>query len=264
MTTGQTNRYFLALEGSVPRLASRIAEVCRSGPDVEARVVREYGSVFAAANGAVPPDRIVFANEAEVAAFQASVETAAETIGGRLIELQAAAMAALTSAVAEANAAMLSITPRGPGSARRSYDETVALWLSRVHPALEYWVAAGKLSPGDADRIRSLSPSDQIPEVLRLENKGIYFAKDLSRSIMYSVAPPGTSQHLSMLALDVAEYGDSRVREILARHGWFQTVVSDLPHFTYLGVRESELTQQGLNQITAGAQKFWVPDIRSG
>jgi len=43
--------------------------------------------------------------------------------------------------------------------------------------------------------------------------------KSLDKSIIYSVAPPGASQHLSMLALDVKEFQNAKVRETLARHG---------------------------------------------
>jgi hypothetical protein len=100
-----------------------------------------------------------------------------------------------------------------------------------------------------------------VPEVFTLEKQGIYFAKDLSKSIIYSVAPPGTSQHLSMLALDVAEFNNRSVREILAKHGWFQTVVSDLPHFTFLGIDESELPDHGLKRVVDGERVFWVPAI---
>ena len=45
----------------------------------------------------------------------------------------------------------------------------------------------------EAARIRGLTPYEQVPEVFRLESQGIYFAKDLSKSIIYSVAPPGAS-----------------------------------------------------------------------
>jgi hypothetical protein len=113
----------------------------------------------------------------------------------------------------------------------------------------------------DAARIRSLTPYGQVSEVLRLEKRGMYFAKDLSKSIIYSVAPPGTSQHLSMLAFDVAEHENSRVRAVLNIHGWFQTVVSDLPHFTYLGVSEAHLLQLGLKKKLSGGRVFWVPDL---
>ena len=64
-----------------------------------------------------------------------------------------------------------------------------------------------------------------------------------------------------MLALDVQEHGDAQVREILARNGWFQTVISDLPHFTYLGISESELANYGLKKITDGGRVFWIPDL---
>jgi hypothetical protein len=62
-----------------------------------------------------------------------------------------------------------------------------------------------------------------------------------------------------MLALDVAEFDNAAVREILARHHWYQTVISDLPHFTYLGVPENELPALGLRKITNANRVFWVP-----
>jgi hypothetical protein len=64
-----------------------------------------------------------------------------------------------------------------------------------------------------------------------------------------------------MLALDVAEYKNERVREILARNKWFQTVVSDLPHFTYLGAAENELLGLGLKKNENCGQAFWIPNI---
>ena len=168
-------------------------------------------------------------------------------------------MSALQSAVDEARLAGLAITPRGPDAARRSYRQTVELWASRVEPGLQHWVSQGRLTMKDAERIRSFSPWQQVAEIFKLESDGIYFSKDLSKSIIYSVAPPGTSQHLSMLALDVAEHDDAEVRRILANQRWFQTVVSDLPHFTYLGVSEGELPDLGLKKVENGSRTFWLP-----
>ncbi|HEX8736765.1 MAG TPA: hypothetical protein VF721_15645, partial [Pyrinomonadaceae bacterium] len=148
-------------------------------------------------------------------------------------------------------------------SARRSYTQTVELWASRVNPALTHWVGKGKISPQEAERIKALSPTAQVAEVLRLEEQGIYFSKDLSKSILYSVAAPGTSQHLSLLALDVEQFANPNVREILARHGWFQTVQSDLPHFTYLGLKETELPASGLKAVFFNGQKFWIPNLKA-
>lgn len=229
--------------------------------DVEALLLREYGAVFVARGGAVPPDRIIFQNGSEVEAFQKGVASASELMGGFEMTLQAAAVEALKGAIDEANAKGLSISPRGADSAKRTYGATVELWTSRVEPALDHWVGNGTLSLETAAEIRSLPPSEQVPEVLKLETKGIWFAKDLSKSIIYSVAPPGTSQHLAMLAFDVGEFADAAVRSILSAYGWHRTVVSDLPHFTFLGVREPELPTLGLKKTTTPDGDFWVPDI---
>lgn len=223
---------------------------------------KEYGSVFVARGGAIAPKKVVFKDAADVSAFQSTLSTATESIGRFQLELQAPAMKALKDAIAEAKAQNLSITPRDKDAAKRSYDETIELWASRVDPALKHWVGRGKLTQADADRIKALSPYEQLPEIFKLEAKSIWFSKDMQKSIIYSVAPPGTSQHLSMLAFDVVEHNKNAVRAILAKHGWFQTVTSDEPHFTYLGVPESELTGLGLKLIAAGdGRRFWVPDI---
>ena len=215
------------------------------------KMFREYGAVFVAGGGAISPDRVIFRNEREVADWQESVESSRET----------AAMKILKNAIAEAEESDLTITPRGADAARRSYAETVGLWASRVNPALMHWTEKGKLTGTQADEIRSLSPFEQVPEIFKLEAEGIFFSKDLSKSIVYSVAPPGTSQHLSMLALDIQEHADEKAREILARNSWFQTVISDLPHFTFLGISENELPKYGLKKIISGEREFWIPDL---
>ena len=233
----------------------------RPTDEVGQKLLKEYGAMFVARNGAVPPKTVVFKNEAEVSAFQSGLQTSRATLGGFNIELQAAAIKGLNEAISDAGQNKLTITPRGADSARRSYNDTVTLWASRIEPGLKHWTEAGRLSASEASRIKALSPYEQVPEIFKLESQGMYFAKDLSKSIIYSVAPPGTSQHLSMLALDVKEFENPRVREILSKHGWYQTVVSDLPHFTYLGVPESELPGLGLKKITDGGRVFWVPDV---
>jgi hypothetical protein len=224
------------------------------------RILSEYGALYVA-KGGVTPLTVMFASESECSRWQSGLTTSRVSIGGFSLELQALAMKSLQEAIAEAEGAGESITPRGADSARRSYSETVELWASRVNPALTHWVAKGRISEQDAERIKSLSPTEQVPEILRLEERGIFFSKDLSKSILYSVAAPGASQHLSMLALDVEQFTNPNVREILARHGWFQTVQSDLPHFTYLGLKETELPAKGLKPVFFNGQKFWIPNL---
>lgn len=229
--------------------------------DVGQKMLREYGAMFVAKNGVKPPGKVVFRDESDVSSFQGGLQTSSENIGGFTIELQAPAMKALKDAIAEGSQKNLSIKPTNADAAKRSYEATVTNWASRVNPGLTYWVGKGRLQQSDASRIKSLSPVEQIPEIFKLESQGMFFAKNNDKSIIYSVAPPGTSQHISMLALDVAQHDNASVRELLARHGWFQTIPSDLPHFTYLGVSEGELPGLGLKKVSSGGRSFWVPNI---
>jgi hypothetical protein len=230
-----------------------------SGDPVSRRIYADYGAILKAQNGSTPPPTMIFANENDCANWQSTVGTQTENIGGISIQLQISAMKDLQIAREEAKQKGVDITPRGSDAARRSYADTVRLWTSRVSPGLEHWVKKGRLDSAAATRIRSLSQSEQVGEILKLESQGMNFSTDFSKSILYSVAAPGSSQHLSMLALDVNQHDNSKVREILARHGWFQTVVSDLPHFTYLGVQENQLSALGLRKKSDGGRTFWTP-----
>jgi hypothetical protein len=222
-----------------------------------------YGAVLVASGGIMPPPVIVFSNEDAVQRWQSSITTERTQIDGIAIELQAPAMTSFLEARKEAIAVGLDITPRGKDASKRDYADTMRLWESRVKPGLAHWVALHKLDATEAKRIAALSPLDQAGEILRLERDGIWFSPSFKSSIFSSVAPPGASQHLSMLALDINEHNDRRVRAILARHGWFQSVEGDLPHFTYLGVAEAELSGLGLLKTdpkeSPERRAFWVP-----
>lgn len=224
-------------------------------------LLREYGSLFVARGGVTPPKKVVFKDESDVLAFQNAVSHRVANVGGKSIDLQTAAMAALENAVKDARSANLKITPRGADPARRSYQQTVINWNSRVKRGFQVWTAKGKVSAGEAKRISSLTPYEQVPEIFKLESQQIYFALNQEKSIIYSVAPPGTSQHIAMLALDIEEFGNASVRAILAKNGWFPTIASDLPHFTYLGVTEAELPGLGLKKVQSAGRDFWVPDL---
>lgn len=224
------------------------------------KLLREYGAMLVARNVRLP-NAVVFKNEIEVGDFQSSIEVETKKINDFEIELQSAAMKNLRAAIIEAEKNNLTITPRGADAAKRIYSETVSLWASRVNPALEHWTREGKISEKKACKIRSLSPFAQVAEIFKLERKGIFFSKDLSKTIIYSVAPPGASQHLALLALDINEHSDRAVREILAHNYWFQTVISDLPHFTFLGAPEKELPELGLKKIENGEREFWIPKL---
>ena len=254
--------FYEALTDALKRRGLKVETVCDLNDVVSRRVLEDYGAMFVGSEAVLPPPVCVFKSEAEVAAFQARAGVAPAIIGGARIELQPAAMKALLAARAEANAAGLDITPRGgTEAARRDYADTVRLWNTRFLPALAHWSKLGRLSKDQVTHLRSLPLYEQVEAVLELEQSGIYFSKDFSKSILYSIAAPGTSQHIAMLALDVEQFMNARVRLILARHGWFQTVKSDLPHFTYLGLEEKELPARGLTSVMSGEQLFWIPNV---
>ncbi|HZI17261.1 MAG TPA: hypothetical protein VEY09_01570 [Pyrinomonadaceae bacterium] len=251
-----------ALDSALARRGAAGKVLCDKADAVSRRILREYGAVFLAGEQVLAPPVCIFSGPQEVALFQAEAQTRAATIKGTTVELQPAAMQALLAAREEALAAGLDITPRdGPEAARRDYADTLRLWNSRLLPALEHWRRRGALTAEESGRLRALPAHEQIGPVLELEGRGIFFSRDFSKSILHSVAAPGASQHLSLLAFDVCEYADERVRAILSRHGWFRTVRNDSPHFTYLGLPEKLLPSRGLKNLKTREGEFWVPNV---
>ncbi len=254
--------FHAALAHALARRGLGLEGFCPAGDTLTRRVLEEYGAMFVA-EGVRLPEACVFESEEAVERFQREAGWRAEVIDGAVVELQPAAMAALMAAREEAAFNGLRVTPRGGSEAgRRSFADSLRLWRSRCDPALDYWCAEGRLEGEEAERLRRLPLREQAAAVLELERGGIYFSKYFDKSILQSVAAPGASQHLAMLAFDAVQFRDPRVREVLARHGWFQTVRSDLPHFTYLGLPERELPARGLRPVEEAGQNFWVPDIR--
>jgi len=259
-TSERGSPFYDALGRVLEGLGTSLQSFCPPCDAVARRVLEEYGAMFVAEGVRVPPV-CVFGDAAEVHAFQREVTWRAALFGDETIELQPAALDALVAAREDARALGLDITARGGAEAgRRGFDDSLRLWRSRCDPALEHWCARGELTAKEAERLRGLGLREQVAAVLELEGRGIFFSKDLTKSILYSVAAPGASQHLAMLAFDATEFRDPRVREALARRGWFQTVRSDLPHFTFLGLAERELPARGLRRVETDGQVFWVPD----
>jgi len=258
----RTTSFYEVLRKALKKRKTKIENVCPPSDSVARRVLEDYGAMFLADKKVTPPPVCIFTSEAQVAKFQDNANYVTETIAGADVQLQPEAMKALLKARKEAQKEGLEITPRdGAEAARRSYEDSLHLWDTRFLPALDYWLEQGKLSAEQVARLKSLPLHSQVAEVLELEKSGVYFSKDLSKSILYSIAAPGTSQHIAMLAFDVNEFDNPRVREILAKHGWFQTVLSDLPHFTFLGLKEKDLPKHGLKNVEAEGQIFWIPNV---
>jgi D-alanyl-D-alanine carboxypeptidase len=254
--------FYEALRKALKKRKTNLELICPPTNPVSRRILEEYGALYVADKKVKPPPVCVFTNEEQVTKFQEDAGYEAERIGFDEVELQPQALKHLRKAREEAQKEGLDITPRdGAEAARRNYEDSLRLWNSRFEPALAYWLGQGRLTAEQVDRLRSLPLLQQIAEVLELEKSGIYFSKDLSKSILYSIAAPGTSQHIAMLAFDVNEFENPRVREIMAKHGWFQTVLSDLPHFTFLGLKEKDLPKRGLRSVEVNGQVFWIPNV---
>jgi hypothetical protein len=256
--------FYDALAKALKKRKTKIDNICPPSDPVARRILEEYGAIFLADKKVTPPPVCMFSNEEQVTRFQDAAGFDSEVIGFDEVQLQPEALKKLNKAREEAQKEGLNITPRdGAEAARRNYEDSVRLWNSRFNPALDYWLSQGRLTEAQVTRLRSLPLTQQVGEVLELESNGIYFSKDLSKSILYSIAAPGTSQHIAMLAFDVNEFQNPRVREILAKHGWFQTVLSDLPHFTFLGLKEKDLPKHGLRSVEINGQVFWIPNVAS-
>jgi hypothetical protein len=254
--------FYDVLRKALKKRKTNVETICPLSDSVARRVLEDYGAMFLANKKVKTPPVCIFTSEAEVSHFQEQADYVTENIDGADVELQTEAMKALLKAREEAQKEDLDITPRdGAEAARRSYQDSLELWNSRFLPALDYWLGQGRITEAEVARLKTLPLHEQISAVLELERAGIYFSKDLSKSILYSIAAPGTSQHIAMLAFDVNEFENPRVREIMAKHGWFQTVLSDLPHFTFLGLKEKDLPKNGLKSVEADGQIFWIPNV---
>jgi hypothetical protein len=254
--------FYRVLANALVERGQAFDNFCPTDNRIARRVLHDYGAMFVAGEDILPPPVCVFTSQEAVTIFQNAAGWAREKFGEDIVELQPAAMNALLKARAAAMSEGFNITPRdGAEAARRDYADTVRLWNSRFLPALAHWQRLGRLTEEQIEHLRALPIIDQVAEVLELERDEIFFSKDFSKSILYSIAAPGASQHIAMLAFDVNEFSDARVRELLAEHGWFQTVLSDLPHFTFLGLKEEELSSRGLKSVDCNGQKFWIPDV---
>lgn len=238
----------------------KLQDICPVDTEIVAhRVFKDYGAMFIADKSVKYPSKCVFRSEDEVTAFQSGVEQKTVVINGTSVTLQENALKALEKARADARKAGVSITPRGASASKRSFSDTSRIWNSRFEPALRHWTGRGRISAADADKARKSDIIDQVARVMEWEKDQLWFSTRFNYSIFSSVAAPGTSQHLSMIAFDVTEFGNKRVREILNRHGWFQTIIDDTPHFTFLGHDEKDLPKYGLVASQKDGFTFWIP-----
>jgi hypothetical protein len=253
--------FYDVVEKRLDNKGVRLTDVCPIETNIVAhRVFKDYGAMYIA-DGVKWPTKCVFSNEEEVTAFQRTVKAKTEVLGGTAVTLQEEAMEALLEARKHLNKRGLNVTPRGGFASKRSFTDTARIWSSRFEPGLKHWIGKRKLTPVQAEAARRLDIIAQVAQVIEWEENEWWFSTFFNRSIFSSVAAPGTSQHLSLLALDVSEFENNSVREVLNDHGWYQTIIDDTPHFTYIGRDEDDLPNHGLRAATRGGFTFWIPNF---
>ena len=188
----------------------------------EYTLLRAYGTVFTNQQPGINlPQKVIVNNESETKSFQDTISIALVS-GTQECYLQKTAAEALNKAKSLVN---IPLKSGYAGDCLRNFATNLRFWNKYANNETLTRVKAG-----------------QETKILGL------------------VAPPGTSQHLWGLAIDL-QVSTSAQRQVLNENGWFQTVVSDLPHWTYLGWSEDDLPKFGLQQKTVQGIKYWVTPI---
>ncbi|MDB9491065.1 D-alanyl-D-alanine carboxypeptidase family protein [Dolichospermum circinale CS-534/05] len=207
------------------RFLTTIANKIPTVPEIdtfEYTLLRSYGTVFINQDSEIKlPEKVILDNEIETQSFQDQISI--ELVNGtEECYLQKRAAAALNKAKELEN---ISLKSGYAGDCLRNFATNLRFWNKYANRETLTQVKAGK------------------------ETK-----------ILGLVAPPGTSQHLWGLAIDLQILTPAQ-KQILNENGWFQTVVNDLPHWTYLGWREEDLPKFGLQQKIIQGIKYWTTPI---
>lgn len=186
-------------------------------------LLRAYGAAFINPNPEIKlPPKIVFADDKEVKAFQATL-TMGKVNNTNDCYLQKAAANAFNRAKAQVAIALKS--GYGASDCTRDFATNLRFWRKYAHNKTLEKIKEGK------------------------ETK-----------ILGIVAPPGASQHLWGLAIDL-QVTNAKQKQALYQNGWFQTVEDDIPHWTYLGEPLDKLAELGLqNKVVRGAS-YWVTPL---
>ncbi|MBE9207406.1 D-alanyl-D-alanine carboxypeptidase family protein [Nostoc sp. LEGE 06077] len=188
----------------------------------EYTLLRSYGAAFInPADDVKLPPKLIFDNEEDTKEFQSQL-TLEKVVGTNECYLQKSAADALNKARTQLNIPLKS--GYGASDCLRSFATNLRFWHKYANNQTLEKVKEGK-----------------------------------ETAILGLVAPPGTSQHLWGLAIDLGVFNPQQ-RQILNQNGWFQTVVKDVPHWTYLGVAAEDLPKLGFkNQVIKGITYWLTP-----
>jgi D-alanyl-D-alanine carboxypeptidase len=188
----------------------------------EYTLLRSYGAAFVnPSNDVKLPPKVLLTSEAETKEFQTQL-TLEKVVGTNDCYLQKAAADALNKARTQQNIPLKS--GYGASDCTRNFATNLRFWYKYANNKTLEKVKQGK-----------------------------------ETAILGVVAPPGASQHLWGLAIDLG-VSNQQQRQMLNQNGWFQTVVKDVPHWTYLGVPAEDLPKLGFkNQVVQGITYWLTP-----
>ncbi|WP_298920756.1 D-alanyl-D-alanine carboxypeptidase family protein [uncultured Nostoc sp.] len=189
----------------------------------EYTLLRTYGAVFVNQDvGIKLPQKDIFANEQETQKFQATL-TMGHVDNTNDCYLQKSAADALNKARIQEHIPLKS--GYGSGDCTRTFNTNLRFWYKYANNQILTKVQQGK-------------------EI----------------KILGLVAPPGTSQHLWGLAIDL-RVGTKEQRKALNQNGWFQTVENDVPHWTYVGLLEDNLPLFGFKKQVIRGITYWITPL---
>jgi D-alanyl-D-alanine dipeptidase len=186
-------------------------------------LLRAYGAVFVNQEPEVQlPPKVIFTDDQDTQKFQSTL-TLELVNGTHDCYLQKPAAEALNKAITLEKISLKS--GHGPGDCTRSFATNLKFWQKYANNR-----TLARVKQGKETRILGL------------------------------VAPPGTSQHLWGLAVDLQVFNQEQ-RKALNQNGWFQTVEFDVPHWTYTGQTAENLPKFGLQSKVVRGITYWLTPV---
>lgn len=211
-----------AQERFLSAIAKKLPTIPQPGT-YEYTLLRSYGAVFVNPDiGIKLPQKNMFANEQATQEFQATL-TMGHVDGTNDCYLQKSAADALNKARIQQQIPLKS--GYGSGDCTRTFNTNLKFWNKYA-----------------TDRVLAKVQQGKETKILGL------------------VAPPGTSQHIWGLAIDL-RVGNKEQRKALNQNGWFQTVENDVPHWTYVGLSEENLPLFGFKKQVIRGITYWITPL---
>ena len=186
-------------------------------------LLRAYGAAFVNHTPEVKlPPKVVFTNEQETKEYQATL-TLGKVNDTNECYLQKTAADAFNQARSQVHIPLKS--GYGAGDCTRSFATNLRFWQKYANNKTLENVREGK-----------------------------------ETAILGIVAPPGSSQHLWGLAIDLYVSNQAQ-RQALSQNGWVQTVENDMPHWTYIGYPQDKLTEFGFQSKVVRGITYWVTPL---